>query len=1140
MTRLRLSIRSAIFYWRSHLSVLVGTAIAGAVLVGAMVAGDSVKYSLRQTALLRLGSIHYAMSTPGRFFRQDLADRLEDRTRTRMAPVLLLRGIAMTRADGVSGNMRSGGPVRGDGDSEGSGDFRQINNVQVIGIDDRFLALAGGNGTAPGDDEIAINGKLAAALGIKAGDRLSVRIGKPSLFPKDAPLSSQDDDDTSRRSLIVSKIVPDDELGRLGLAANQVVPYNAFVGLKWLQQVADVPGRVNLLLAGASETAPSRDLNEAIGNVWRIEDAGLILREMSGQGLIQLESDRIFMDPAVSSAALRAGIPDCESTSVGALTYLVNSISMVTNGVTTATPYSFVIALSPSTNRRLGPVSHDMADDEIIVNRWLANQLSARTGDTVRVAYYELISVNRYIEKSRLFRVLRILEMDDIAGEKDLGPKFPGLADADRCAEWDIGMPLDKDKIRDKPNEAYWDAYRATPKAFITLKAGQAMWANRFGNLSAVRYAASPSGRDAIAERLRRRLDPADAGLSFVPVRAQALKAADDAMDFGQLFLGMSFFLIVAGLMLTGLLFAFGVQQRAAEMGVLFAVGYRPTHVRRLLMTESCFVAGLGAVAGALLGMLYSKLLIFGLANYWQGAVASSAIWYHADPVAVLKGTLACFVCAIMSMAVAMRWQSARPARELLSGDASLSSVLGPGERSHGGRISILSMAGAVAAIGIIANAVMTGRSNAVPAFFAAGALLLLSGLGLIRQVLIHLERTGAALTVTVLGIRNACRRRARSVTVAALLACGCFMVFAVSSMREDVSTDSARRSSGTGGFALFGESTLPLRVDLNSVEGRKKLRLTGVQSIKNAGIVSLKVRDGDDASCLNLNRAQTPRLIGVDPGNFSRRGAFARRESGAQLWGMLDEALPDGVVPGLVGDENTAMWGLKKKAGRQNGDVMIFRDEHGAEFKVKLVGNLPMRLSVFQGSVLIPAGAFSAKYPSESGYRMFLFDVQAGAENAAKAVLSGRLGKYGFNVVSTVDRLREFYAVESTYMTMFLVLGGLGLLLGSAGMGIVVMRNIFERRDELCLLKAVGYSNAQLRAVVLTEHLLILAMGMTLGILSSLAAMWPALSAPGVRLPLITMFLLFGGIVLFNLVWMMVATRLALRSHDHHTMRIE
>ena len=52
--------------------------------------------------------------------------------------------------------------------------------------------------------------------------------------------------------------------------------------------------------------------------------------------------------------------------------------------------------------------------------------------------------------------------------------------------------------------------------------------------------------------------------------------ASEGATDFSGLFIGFSFFLIAAALMLMALLFQFGIEQRAPEIGTLLALGFAP------------------------------------------------------------------------------------------------------------------------------------------------------------------------------------------------------------------------------------------------------------------------------------------------------------------------------------------------------------------------------------------------------------------------------------------------------------------------------------------------------------------------------------------------------------------------------------
>jgi len=415
---------------------------------------------------------------------------------------------------------------------------------------------------------VAVNQRVARELGLAVGDELSLRVARPGLLPRDAPLSSRKDKLSSFVTLKVNAVIPDSSLGRFSLEANQASPRNVFVRLAWLQDQTDLKGKVNRLLIGAGEPPrTTEELQAALAKCWDLRLAGTTLVGFENQDVVQLESDRVFLDPTVARAALAVpGTPP----PVGVLSYLVNSLSAGSGAGRRRTPYSFMNACSPSPDAGLSPVPADMKDDEILINRWLADQLAATTGTAVTVAYYELLPSGDFVEKQRPFTVRSIVEMNRLAGEKEFMPQFPGLSDVDSCKDWDVGMPMEEEALKDKPNEEYWNQYRATPKAFITLRTGQAMWGNRFGDLTAIRY---PIDRVPDLTALTRAINPADLGLVFLPVSEQALTAVENATDFGGLFLGMSFFLIASALILTTLLFVFGVEQRSAETGTLLAQG---------------------------------------------------------------------------------------------------------------------------------------------------------------------------------------------------------------------------------------------------------------------------------------------------------------------------------------------------------------------------------------------------------------------------------------------------------------------------------------------------------------------------------------------------------------------------------------
>jgi len=111
---------------------------------------------------------------------------------------------------------------------------------------------------------------------------------------------------------------------------------------------------------------------------------------------------------------------------------------------------------------------------------------------------------------------------------------------------------------------------------------------------------------------------------------------------------------------------------------------------------------------------------------------------------------------------------------------------------------------------------------------------------------------------------------------------------------------------------------------------------------------------------------------------------------------------------------------------------------------------------------------------------------------------LGRALQDHGLELTSAVDRLNAFNAVQNTYLNTFQMLGALGLLLGSVGLGVVVLRNVLERRGELAVLLAVGFRPRVLRRLVIWEHGALQALGLLLGMVAAWVAVLPVLLSPG------------------------------------------
>jgi putative ABC transport system permease protein len=1111
MNSFRLIIRSISFYRRAHLGVLAGIAVATGIIVGALAAGDSVRGSLRDIALRRLGRVESALASNDRFFRAKLADDMAATGCTNIAPVLQFRGIAVN-----------------------SDSSARAYNVQIIGVDERFWKLGSQTVFGLDGDDAVLNQAVAAKLGLKVGDEFVIRFEKPGALPSDMPLVS-DRNSTVAARIRIKAVASNAEFGRFSLRANQAAALNVFVPLQWLGEKAGVAGKANAMLAGGRGQKPEvgQELDKVLGAKLQMTDLALDLRPLSGSNGYELVTSRIFLDPAVGDAALQVA-----TNARGILTYFANEIRAGTN----STPYSFVSAAGAPL------VPQDMADDEVILNEWLAKDLRVVKGDTVEMRYFVAHESRTLTETSSVFRVRAVVPIAGATADQNLTPVFPGLSDVSNCRDWDTGIPIDLSKIRGN-DEDYWKQYRGLPKAFITLHTAQAMWANRFGSLTAVRYfdAKDP---DALAKGVFGGIKPASLGFSFLPVREDALRAAEGGTDFGQLFIGLSMFIVFAALLLTGLLFVFAAEERSEETGLLLGLGFTTGQVRRILLAEGFVIAVLGAGLGVAGGVLYNHAVIRGLTTIWSGAVGMASVQVHAGAMTLATGFISGVVMAVLAMGLVVWRQSLKSVAELQKGGGG-----GPVGREKRPLKSLLLMALCGALIILIMATSPSG--NAVEAFFECGALVLVSAIAFWSIVLILAgwTRNDARPTIMGMGLRNCARRRGRSLATIGLLASGIFIVAAVGANRKASLLDAEQRDSGTGGFAFIGETIMPVANNLNNVQGKQR---TGLESEKLAGVgfVQMRVNDGDDASCLNLNRVRKPRILGVQPVELAGKHAFsfeqvidpamarshsepeakgwvAKRVEVRDPWLLLNRKESDGAVPAIA-DATVVTWGLGKKLG----DTLDYTDEKNRTFKLKIVGTLAG--SVLQGSVLISEQAFVEHFPSIGGYRLFLLDVEKDQRKSVSEYLVRSMQDYGLDLTSAPERLAEFNTVENTYLSIFLALGGLGVILGSIGLGIVVLRNVLERRTELALLRAVGFTRRSLRRMVLFEHGILLAAGLASGAIAAAVAVLPALVTKTADVTLGSVVIVLIGVTVSGLFWTILATLFATRGDLLSALRKE
>lgn len=1136
-----LPLRSLAFHWSHQLPVLLGVTVGAAVLTGALLVGESLRGSLRARAEKQLNGVQSAW-VGERLIREDAVRGLPDTT-----PMLLLSGSARNEAEGREANL---GRVSVLGIADADRERMRLPTGVVLShrVADKLGVQTGG----------------FVWLGLEKGSRVprASLMGKRDVTDVTATLKLKvdavlpPDDGMNEFSLAPSPAPPlnvfvplrtlQNALGLLTVPLTPVrEPLAAVVGVAALD-----PGpKVN---AAVSTSADVKALNTQLHA--RLASADRGLRILPGdkfdsdlrkaafdrQGYVLVESENAILDAAtlaaVEDAAKRIGAKP-ERT----LSYLANAIykgteHIANNDKETKTPlmsYAIIGVVDPAAPAPLGPFLppgvSNLADDEIALLDWPESPLRRLTkGEPITIAFFKPEMEASTQEDWRTFKFAGYVPFSGVADDTNLTPPFPGITDKPKVRNWQAPFEVNYARVT-TADDTFWETHQATPKAFIKrAERTPRLFESRFGEATSVRIA-PPAGKSKeqtaadLRAALKDTLDPAAVGLAFQPIREQALATSSGGTDFAAMLLAFSGLLILAALLLVAMLFRLAVDRRAKEVGLLLASGYTPKQVRLLLLAEGFLVSAVGAALGAGLAVLYAAGMLKFLAWLWPDNNVGGLLTLHVNPGLLVIGAVSTVVVAVFAIWLGVRRMVKIPPPALLRGVTTDTAV---SAKAVNANLSLWIAAGcAVAGVGLLAAGPLGGSADQRAGTFFGGGLFLMAAGALVFRWWLHRPREAVMDGLTPLGVRNTTRAASRSLLTVVLLALATFLLVSVESFRKSPDAAFAEKAGGSGGFPLLAEADIPVFHRLDGDRGRedvmtelqkvyqdievarptgpdrKTLAANAEADLKSMTVFPFRLKGGDDASCLNLQAASRPRVIGApDELLADRRFAFAMSEAKtdeqkANPWLLLNEKPPDEdgkpVYPVIL-EINTALWQLKTFLG---GTIKV-PDGTGKDVNLRVVGLL--QDSVFQSELIVSDATFRKIYPLEEGYRLFLIDAPADRRERVGPLLETGLRANGLTVTPTAERVQSYQAVIGAYLSTFQLLGGLGLLLGVLGLAAVMLRAIRERAGELALLRAVGYQTADLQRIVLIENLLLLVVGLGIGLVAALLSVIPNLALGG------------------------------------------
>ncbi len=1175
--------------------IVLGLMVSTAVITGSLVVGDSMEYLVYRSTFENLGDVDIVVRG-GDFFDYNYYSTIENNATVQQvidkaAPMILLPCSVTSSETELRENKAQLFGITGQARTFGAFTNSKTGNK----LDPTDLNL--------GENECMLNEVLAALLNIKENEQIKLAINNPT-YAIDTVYSQHQGFNAIEHTMTVKYIAAQEGLGQLQLDGRSHSTPNIFMNLTALQDLLDIGNKINLILIsnlGDKYTGIDNDekvtaiLGKCLDSKVGYEELGYEF-DRTDLNYVRLINHEIFFDHYVYDLVDDHNSLQNEPIDPSpVLTYFVNSITL--DGSDRTINYSIITGLDLAKDAAFGDFEIqgsgndlDLANNEIALLDWTADQLGAAVNDTVTMEYMALDRFYNVYNTTHQFKVKYIIGLSGIANDAALMPAFPGLSGKLDCVNWDPSFPIDLDRITE-PDREFWFKYEGTPKAYIDYDQTVELWGTNLGSLTMIKLNTSSNNThnlDTIKVGLGEYLDDSfgysDAGLMIEHVKSDSLATAHGMNIFPMMFLAFSSTIVLAGIALIVTIFLILAESRKYEFGLVRAIGMARNRVVKLYVIEGLIYTLIAGIVGIIFGLLLGWGLVNALNSIWSSAVQGFTIPFYFKPSSLAFGFFTGFIISSLTIFFTARHianQSilsalyGRPAPVFvhthkdkgahtrtrthshglvwlgvvmivfgclisaigiigLSTDIKLELyhngsefymwLLGPILMFFGGgfiagyfsnktstRRAAFTAAGSLAVGYIIAYSIIVFPMVNAPTmelFFFIGLLFVfsiilivitnLSGITNFFDQLFHYGNRSSP--VLKYSLRNTTRKPARTGQIITIFTLVIFLLAALSiNIAIQAKSVDAVSYEERGGYDIIGETAVPISIDL---ENMTQLASNNIHAptMANVTVTEILLVGPPGGTCSNMNVRFPPRLLGVGH-EFVSENAFrfmdTRTGTGTgtndpdDAWLELEKTAKanHGRIP-IVVDYNTLIWIYEGSLG----EIYTIEDESGKEVELEVIGILEN--SVFGGTFMMSENNLKSLFPTSAEYRYVLFKLKPGVKGSPEEIARGlerELSQYGLDAHSIRELVLENREYERSFMVLFQAFLGLGLVLGIIGMGVVTARTVQERRYEIGVLRALGFTRKMMIKTFIIEHSFIaslaIAIGLIAGILSSYLA---------------------------------------------------
>jgi putative ABC transport system permease protein len=494
-------------------------------------------------------------------------------------------------------------------------------------------------------------------------------------FALETVYSIREGGNSKTRLLTVKYIVKNEALGRLQLDGRTHDTTNIFMNLADLQNMLGVNNEINTILISAdgdeysgldNEETAINTLKLNLDNQIGYEEMGYELRLDNDQYLRLLNKD-VFFNNFIFNLLSTYKQTGPEFVASPVMSYFVNSITL--NRTNSQVNYSTVTGLDFNSDNPFGDfdiieplaasqagLNIELANDEMILIDWAAEQLGARIGDKVIVEYMALDRLYNLYNTTTEFTIKYIINFTGKAIDPNLMPDIPGLQGTSDCSDWDPPFPVNLSCVT-VPDREYWIQHQGTPKAYINLVQAQNLWSTNLGPYTMIKLNTTANSNEdmgSLKNRIGSYLDSAigqsDTGFNINQVKSDALETTRGMAIFPMMFLTFGSAIILAGMALIVTIFLILADARKYQLGLGRALGLRKTQIVKLFMLEGLFYSIIAGVIGVLFGLFLGWILVASLNSIWASAVEGYTVPFYFKPISLLIAFLAGFILTLITI----------------------------------------------------------------------------------------------------------------------------------------------------------------------------------------------------------------------------------------------------------------------------------------------------------------------------------------------------------------------------------------------------------------------------------------------------------------------------------------------------------